>query len=340
MSKFSYDVQKVQTVQNSISNLRSQIESSKSKLSANIMLLSTQVTLLSGSKQDRDFIKKCIKAIKKDMDNVVAIAERISLLDSTLNDINNILNESENDAQFYTDGYIAFDNDSPAFDDVGQYGGDQGSPISYVSRIKDLNQLLKSQRYQDYKSIVQKYFPNMDDSQIKELLSTANSEGCGYVALINSIYSVYKDNPQQFEKDFGIPMYKNGDLNYDDLYLDLYCSKDDANHSGTNPYSRQEIWQNYCSEHGVDAKITTDLNVTPDNFKKISQKGQIFIDVSTNWSLQNAETLETITEDAGHAMCITGVTSDGRYIVSSWGDECYLTLNSNTRYSFSQVSYK
>jgi hypothetical protein len=339
MSKFSYDVQKIQTVQNSISNLRSQIESSKSKLSANIMLLSTQVTLLSGSKQDRDFIKKCIKAIKKDMDNVVAIAERISLLDSTLNDINNILNESENDAQFYTDGYIAFDNDSPAFDDVGQYGGDQGSPISYVSRIKDLNQLLKSQRYQDYKSIVQKYFPNMDDSQIKELLSTANSAGCGYVALINSIYSIYEDNPQQFEKDFGIPMYKNGDLNYDEMFLDLYCSKDDDKIN--TPYSMQEKWQSYCSEHGVDTKFTTDVNVTPDNFKKVSQKGQVIVNVYDSWSLQQATTGEiSHRKNVAHAMCVTGITSDGRYVVSSWGKEYYLIIDSNTRYSFSQVSYK
>jgi hypothetical protein len=50
--------------------------------------------------------------------------------------------------------------------------------------------------------------------------------------------------------------------------------------------------------------------------------------------------LEIIDKDAGHAMCITGVASDGRYIVSSWGDEYYLTLNSDTDYSFSQVSYK
>lgn len=29
-------------------------------------------------------------------------------------------------------------------------------------------------------------------------------------------------------------------------------------------------------------------------------------------------------EEGGHAMTITGVTDDGRYVVSSWGDKYYL----------------
>ena len=46
--------------------------------------------------------------------------------------------------------------------------------------------------------------------------------------------------------------------------------------------------------------------------------------------------------DAGHAMTITGVTDDGRFIVSSWGETYYLDsdLSGYSRCEFQQVIYE
>jgi len=80
----------------------------------------------------------------------------------------------------------------------GYYGGDQGAP-QHSSRSE----------IEEYRRIIEKNISdaNMTDSQLRNYLAKINSEGCGYVALVNTIFCYYTDNPEEFEKTFGYPMY-------------------------------------------------------------------------------------------------------------------------------------
>lgn len=105
----------------------------------------------------------------------------------------------------------------------------------------------------------------MSNGEIKNYLKKPNGEGCGYVAILNTILAVYAGRGDEFERKFGFPMYRNGDLNYDQLLVDFYATTGNR-------------------EDGSPARFI----------------------------------------DGGHAMMVTGVTGDGRYIVFAWGQKFYI----------------
>ena len=115
------------------------------------------------------------------------------------------------------------------FDDEGSYGGNQGSLFYNRSgftifgwRIfydKDLYKFVKSYpQYKDY---------SVDD--VYELYKNINQEGCGFVAMANSIFEQYEGREDEFEEIFGFPMYdkKTKDLNFDRLLIDIYAYTND-----------------------------------------------------------------------------------------------------------------
>ena len=215
---------------------------------------------------------------------------------------------------------------SPAFDDDGQYGGRQASP---------------SEHWQDVADIVRKYHPDWSIKQIRKYLETLNSEGCGYVAMINTIFLYYNGREEEFEKTFGFPMYKDGDLNYDAMVTDFYCAKDDPNHSGTGWASRERMWESYCKEHGIDADVHN-VNVTAKNFNEVSKNGQIVVGLSPVILYDKNGNCVFNDPDSGHAMTVTGVSEDGRLIVSSWGETYYLDKDLSVytdHIDFQQVHY-
>ena len=118
---------------------------------------------------------------------------------------------SQDDIQYITKNFkeILYSNT--------EYGGDQGLPIQdYINGDNT------------YETIIKNYFPDMSDEEIVDYLIAMNEEGCGYVATANYIFEAYLDKPEQFEKDFGFPMYyKDSDgkikttVNY--LFTDIYC---------------------------------------------------------------------------------------------------------------------
>ena len=236
--------------------------------------------------------------------------------------------------------------DSIVFDEDGDYGGDEGGPKSewgFWSEKKDLY------------NIVREYYPDMTDKQINTFLKKLNSEGCGYVAGMNTIFAAYEGREADFLKTFGFPMYKNGDLNYNEMLVDLYSATDNHNPSGstdtinfmedynenvdgaaenydylkdntgrgTSTEDREYRTQLYLKEKGVDVKITKYIDVTPENANDLCKDGYVVISYHDG-NLQdiNGNTVQFI--DGGHAMTITGTTSDGRYIVSSWGEKYYI----------------
>ena len=227
----------------------------------------------------------------------------------------------------------------------GYYGGDQGSPRKASKKEK-----------QEYYEIIKKNNPDLEltSEQLTNYLEKVNSEGCGYVALINTIFCYYADDPEGFEKAFGYSMYNdNGQLNYNKLLIDLYSRMDnrdengkfdkykdynskkdgpkkdynywtDTSGSGTSQYVREYYLEKFMEEHGVDVNVETDVSVTADNYNDITNSGKQVIIAYRNGNLYNMDGTVAQRIDGGHAMTVTGVTKDGKLIVSSWGKQYYI----------------
>lgn len=238
------------------------------------------------------------------------------------------------------------ENYNPVYDGHetdGRYGGNQGSPMLHGDEMAD---------------IVRKYYPDFTDQQVEDYLRKLNSEGCGYVALINTLFSQYVGRETEFEETFGYPMYdENGDLNYNAVITDLYAATDNhnlvdgvdvINHDedpsdtegwGTNQNSRKYRFEMYLDNHGVEVDVRNQLTVTPETYNEIVKDGDLIVGVSP-CILYDANGNELCNLDGGHAMTVTGVTEDGYYRVSSWGKEYYIVPSDQyNRIQFQQISY-
>lgn len=260
-----------------------------------------------------------------------------------------------------------YEINSVVFDDDGSYGGDQGSPRSR-----------QGEEQRALYDIVRSYYPNYSDYEISQLMKKLNSEGCGYVAVINTIFAAYEGREAEFEKTFGFPMYgKDGDLNYDRLLVDYYAATDNHNKflwfdrvdkhedygkddkgnwftynnrtdttgAGTSQYDREYRTHLYLDQKGVPVNVKTDYKVTPASFPQASKDGYVIIAYRYG-NLQNEDGSVAQYIDGGHAMVVTGVTEDGRYVVSSWGEkyyidpeECVQKNGNSTSFTFSYYQY-
>lgn len=246
----------------------------------------------------------------------------------------------------------SYEIDSIVFDDEGGYGGDQGSPQNQIGENR-----------QALYDIVRRYYSNMTDAQIQDYLRKLNSEGCGYVAIINTIFRQYEGRESEFQEKFGFPMYKNGDLNYNELLVDFYTATDNHNKglfwgdkinakedlsttkgNGTNANSQKYRAQLYLKEKGIEVQIQTNKKVNVDNFQELAERGSIVINYRNGYLYDTNGQPHPVN---GHSMIVTGVTEDGRYIVSSWGEKYYIDpkeiVSSNgkrTSYEFVYYQYE
>ncbi|BCN31499.1 hypothetical protein [Anaeromicropila herbilytica] len=238
----------------------------------------------------------------------------------------------ENNIQANKDGRVV------TFGVEGEYGGNQGGP---AKRAKDDDTLI---------DIVKKYFPNMSKDEIEDYLEKLNSEGCGYVAMVNTLFKNYEGREEEFEKKFGFPMCtvdKGGEkhLNFEYLITDYYAATDNHNQKsflffywdhmdndedqsntkgdGTTMDSREYRWEMYMKDHGIDVDVQSDVQITLENYSEYSKKVDIIIAIRPI-TLEN-ELGDIVRNDAGgHAMTVTGITDDLRFIVSSWGRKYYV----------------
>ena len=225
------------------------------------------------------------------------------------------------------------------FDDEGSYGGDQGHMIN--------DYRTNAQRRRELTELMREYYPNMSDREIAEYLSNINHVGCGYVALVNTIFMQFEGDPEGFERTFGFPMYQDGDFNYDRLLLDLYVTTDKAGINlgynglpeGTLAESRNEIINNYLSDKGMTATTDYRVDVNAGNYSDITSDGGKVVISFRYGNMYDANGVPHYI-DGGHAMVVTGMTDDGRYIVSSWGEEYFINPSDwNGDDSFSVIHY-
>lgn len=246
----------------------------------------------------------------------------------------------------------SYEVDSIVFDDDGSYGGNQGA-----ARFLDEN----SEERKEIEEIIKRNLADCgipNDMNFSKYLQKMNTEGCGYVALANSVFVYYQGREQDFEKAFGYSMYnKKGDLNYNLLIADIYSSTDnresgtydkyadynsaidgdkenydpwnDASGRGSDPDNYQEYLDSFMFDKGVNSKVTflgTDtMNADELKDHTTNRESVLLGFFDGNIYYENGKVAQYI--DGGHGMIVTGITEDGKYIVSSWGGKYIIDPN-------------
>lgn len=224
-----------------------------------------------------------------------------------------------------------------------RYGGDQGAPHNI-----DKN----SSEYIMLYDIASKNNSMVTSDNFDSYLEKMNSEGCGFVSLVNGIMCHFENDPEGFEKAFGYPMYKSDHtLNYECLLTDVYSSCDnyflgtevsfgdynpfedgisgsyspaeDASGNGTNQFTRNEYIKTFMSEHGFQAEIKTLNYLCPENFREITDSGKTVL-VSLKRGKLECEDGSLKQNIHEHSIVVTGFTEEGRIIVSSWGERLFI----------------
>ena len=240
---------------------------------------------------------------------------------------------------------VPFEVDSPVYDEKGLYGAAQGSAMRVDAG---------SPYGMEIRKIVRKYYPQYSDAQVNAFLKKLSSEGCGYAVIVNILCDYFKDKEEAFLQTFGFPLYgDNGDFNYTLLLVDFYAATDnhyadgfvdcinyqeDRNEKekGTDydatldvtgwgtPFEQREYRTRlYLKNKGVKLVGLNRVDMVPGLVRRKYLDGFYIIIILSHGYVQN--------EDGSHyafcrchAMVITGVTEDGRYIVATWGLKKYV----------------
>lgn len=337
MGNFSVKPQQLKSTANQLSEQEMKLF----RIWFEIKCVDVQIRLFSQMNMQRIFDKVLL--------DITEEKNKINILKNNLLEIADIYSQCEfglMNTEFFksSDGYKY----NPAFDEDGLYGGNQSDPKN-LAESKEL------------KNIVRKYYPNKTQKEISEYLVKLESEGCGYVALVNTVFAQYVGKQDEFRETFGFSMYKeNGELNYEALVTDLYAATDNHNYSrfkgdvindneddsntvgyGTNRDSRKYRFELYMKEHGIDAKVDNNIGkVTANNYDSISKKGDIIVGVHP-CILYDEDGNKVVNINGGHAMTVTGYTADGMLIVSSWGEKYYIKPDSKEydRMQFQRIEY-
>lgn len=287
------------------------------------------------------------KKIKGNASEIITSRTKTTNLSNALKQVASLYRKAEESVISKSSGLkskcIDEDPTNPAFDGKGQYGGDQGSPRNNRKELEE---------------IIKKYHPEFTKKQMDNYLEKLNSEGCGYVAITNTLFAYFVGRELEFEKIFGFPMRKaNGELNYDALVTDFYSATDNHNMVdgkdvvdnnedesnvegyGTTRGSREYRFEMYMNDHGIDCDVQN-VNITANNFEEMQKKGDIVVGISPV-QLYDSNGKLVFNSDGGHAMTVTGVTEDGMLKVSSWGEEYYIKPGTYSGHeTYQQVIYK
>jgi len=229
------------------------------------------------------------------------------------------------------------------FDPAGLYGGNQRKPEKDPAR---------------FESIVRKYRRDYTNTDISKCLHMLRTEGCGYTALINSVFLRFYGEDEHFEEIFGYPMrLPDGKLNFDDLLVDFYCATDNHNRFlwfdridpreddkyengfGTTIDSTEWRFKTYMKKHGLSVSVKP-VSITPELLPGILEKGPVMVSVRPT-VLYDKDGNRSHESAGGHTMSVTGPAQNGLIRVSSWGKEYYIMHDSYSAYEYyQQIFYK
>ena len=166
----------------------------------------------------------------------------------------------------------------------GYYGGDQGGPLRLwqLGNAVDRDMIRRVVRKNDR-------FRDLSEEHLVSLLKRLKTEGCGYTALMNTVFLDYWDRPDTYREIFGFPMFQGEKPLYSYLILDFYAATDnmyyaedgafefpyedyspgkdgpifrydpraDETGNGTEQYQRRTRFLHYMREHGLEASYET-----------------------------------------------------------------------------------
>ena len=160
----------------------------------------------------------------------------------------------------------------------------------------------------------------------------------GADALANSIYNYYDENQAEFKQKYGIDLYdQNGNLTNDawnkiEAERDAMIDQAEANGSDVVVYDKDQVgtvadersnrMNHYLRERGIDSYSYRDAtHDSPADIQQSLDNGQTPTIEAIDFNLYDENGNKVNSKPIGcHAMVITGVTPDGKYIVSSWGE--------------------
>jgi len=211
--------------------------------------------------------------------------------------------------------------------------------VEYEGREEEFEQIFGFPMYDkngkaNYNYLLVDFYACTDDQYYLD-------ESQGATALVNDVILEYLDGrEEEFQKKYGCPPLLEGrriNPKARQAILDDYqnTSSTSMDTSGTTLYSLENRLQHYLNEKGVTCSVNP-INGMPDNsqLKQYMDNGKnVNISVS-DFNLYDEKGNAVYTDVGGHWMTVTGMTDDGRYIVSSWGERYYLNPSELNDVSF------
>ena len=194
-----------------------------------------------------------------------------------------------------------------------EYGARQGGPFEDRSAWNAFRALIEKNTGR-----------RLNDQELELYLMRLRDEGCSYAAGVNAIMRAYEGRAEDFEREFGFPMYQDGHLNFDMLLVDFYSSTDnysrdsygnyvydpyedynpaeDGDRSGYDPFTdttgsgpnqarQADRMSKYLSEHGLSFQIHSYSGdqITPETYQTYAAQGEITIGVGYPMYLRNTD---------------------------------------------------
>ena len=165
----------------------------------------------------------------------------------------------------------------------------------------------------------------------------------GHFCFMASTKNFYEAHPEKYKEKYGEELYdSNGEVT-DTAISNMYDEATEAEKKGiktvrfyeeyasTTPSSIKNRLTHYCEDKDIDVQINYEGNsMSNDDIKKALDDGKTVLFGSVDFDLEY-ENGKKVNGDpiGGHRMTITGITPDGRYEVSSWGEKYYFDPNDN-----------
>jgi hypothetical protein len=243
-------------------------------------------------------------------------------------------------------------------DGAGTYGSNQYSPTSLYSGLFTTDEQFK----QDVSDLIHSYdaFAGYSEDDIRIFLEELNRVGCNYTAFTDTILEQYYFREDEFERDFGFPLFRSDGkgertLNRELLLTDVYCSWQSQQDPAAAPDglpvpALPSFGTAYLAEKGIDVTITESPLMSRDQESVITKdsqrsypdpyyaaeahtllnRGALIVSSPTGTFLESRNSgVQNDSLKGQHAMRVTAIYQEG-WEVSSWGNRYMIPTPSGT----------
>lgn len=157
------------------------------------------------------------------------------------------------------------------------------------------------------------------------------TEDSGKTALICDVLSDYQEHPEKFEQEYGVKYDPSSDTISNEVANAILRKHSDDTvtykSEGTTIYSQENRLLAYLHDKGIKADVSCSNSDSMNNYsiKNSLESGTVVkLSLAKGADLcdENGNVKQTL--GGSHAVLITDVTEDGRYVISSWGEKYYI----------------